>query len=101
MIAQFTLVPIGQSESLSGLLADAMRPVVDSGLDYRVGPMGTTVEGTWSQIMSLIDQCRKILLQKSGRVQILIHVDDRKNAQGRIKGKVKSLEKKMGRKIKK
>ena len=102
MIAQFTLIPLGiKTDSLSKSLAKAMRHIVDSGLDYKAGPMGTVVEGEWYQIMNLINRCRKILRRDHTRVQILINIDDRQDAGGRIAGKVRSLEKKMGVKLKK
>ncbi len=102
MIVQFTLIPLGlKGDSLSKSLVKAMRHVADSGLDYKVGPMGTVVEGEWYQVMNLINRCRKTLLKENSRVHISIAVDDRKNATDRIVGKVKSLEQKMGVKIKK
>lgn len=102
MIAQFTLIPIGtKSDSLSKTLAKAMRHVVESGLNYKIGAMGTTAEGDWYQIMGLINRCRKTILRELDRVEISILVDDRKNVQGQLAGKVKSIEKKMKLKLKK
>ncbi len=102
MIAQFTLIPIGtKTDSLSKTLAKAMSHIVESGLEYKVGPMGTAVEGDWYQIMNLVNRCRKTLLRECSRVQISITIDDRKNAENPIAQKVKSLEKKMGVKLKK
>ncbi len=103
MIVQFTLTPIGtKSESLSDILSKALSPIAESGLPYKVGPMGTAVEGDWKQVMDLIDRCRKACLDQCERVSIAITVDDRKNAApDRIGGKVASLEKKMKRTLNK
>lgn len=109
MIAQFTLIPVGtKSDSLSKTLAKAIKHVAESGLDYRVGPMGTVVEGDWYQIMNLINRCRKTILRECPRVEISILIDDRKPSsetrtdyKDRITGKVRSLEKKMGIKVRK
>jgi uncharacterized protein (TIGR00106 family) len=102
MIAQFTLIPLGiKGDSLSKALAKAMKHVVESGLEYKAGPMGTTVEGEWFEIMNLINHCRKTLLLEFPRVHITITIDDRKDAKDRITGKISSLEKKMGVKLKK
>ena len=102
MIAQFTLIPVGTKiDSLSKLLAKAMRSVVESGLDYKVGAMGTTLEGDWYQIMHCINRCRKTLLRECSRVEISIFIDDRKGVQKQIVGKVKSLERKMSLRLKK
>lgn len=102
MLAQFTLIPLGtKSDSLSKMLAKAIRPVVESGLDYKVGSMGTTLEGDWYQIMHCINRCRKTLLRECARVEISIFIDDRKKAKKQIVSKVKSLERKMRFKLKK
>ncbi len=102
MIAQFTLVPLGtKTDSLSKSLAKAMKHVVDSGLNYKIGPMGTVVEGDWYQVMTLINRCRKTLLREAPRVTIQISVDDRPEAKNPIESKVRSLERKMGMKVKK
>ena len=46
MLAEFQIVPIGtKGASLSEILAKVAKLIDQSGLDYRVGPMGTTVEG--------------------------------------------------------
>ena len=102
MTAQFTLLPLGtKSDSLSKILAKAMRHVVDSGLDYKVGPMGTAVEGDWYEIMNLVNRCRKTLLRECDRVEIVLTIDDRKGVQNALAGKVRSLEKRLGSKLKK
>lgn len=102
MIAQFTIFPIGtKTDSLSLHLTGIMKLVVRSGLDYKVGPMGTTVEGEWDEIVDLIDRCRRTLLKKHSRLHIAITIDDRRGARGRITGKVNSLEKKTGLRLKK
>jgi len=100
MIVQLTLTPLGtKNASLSKIIARAFRPILRSKLRYKVGPMGTTIEGEWSQIMNCINQCRKILLQNSSRAAISIMIDDRKGVKNPLTRKVQSLEKKLGRKL--
>ena len=103
MLAELELVPIGtHSASLSTLLADVAQLIDRSGLDYRVGPMGTVVEGEWDQIMLLAKQCHQTLLQSADRVMTTIRIDDRKDRPGggRIIHKVQSLEAKVGKPLK-
>ncbi len=102
MIAQFTLLPVGtKSDSLSTILAQALKPVIESNLNYKITPMATIVEGEWEEIMSLIDRCRKILSKKCDRVSLSISIDDRKRAKNPMNAKIQSLEKKMGKKLNK
>ena len=103
MLAEFEIIPIGtNSPSLSTLLAEVAKLVDQSGLDYRIGPMGTVVEGDWDRVMSLAKQCHQAMLASSQRVMTTIRIDDRKDkpAGGRIVQKVQSLEAKVGRPLK-
>ncbi|MBI1991897.1 MAG: MTH1187 family thiamine-binding protein [Candidatus Omnitrophica bacterium] len=103
MLAELEIVPIGtNSASLSAHLAEVARLIDQSGLDYRVGPMGTVVEGDWDRIMLVAKQCHHALLQVADRVMTTIRIDDRtdKPGLGRIVQKVQSLEARLGKPLK-
>ena len=103
MLAELEIVPIGtQSPSLSDQLAQVAKLIDQSGLDYRVGPMGTVVEGDWDRVMHLVKQCHQALLASTSRVMTTIRIDDRKDkpGTGRIVQKVQSIEAKVGRPLK-
>ena len=104
MLAEFELVPIGTgTASLSDVLAGVAKVIDHSRLDYRLGPMGTTVEGSWDQIMVLAKRCHETILQSADRVLFTIRIDDRtdKPSAGRLTQKVQSLEAKVGKALKK
>ena len=104
MLAELEIIPIGtNSPSLSSLLAEVAKIIDRSGLDYRVGPMGTVVEGDWDQIMQAAKQCHQALLQSAARVMTTIRIDDRRDkpGNGRIIQKVQSLESKVGKPLRK
>ena len=103
MLAELEVIPIGtKTPSLSATLAQMAKLIDTSGLDYRVGPMGTVVEGDWEQIMRLARQCHTAVMQSSSRVMTTIRIDDRKDkpGAGRIVQKVQSLETAAGRPLK-
>ena len=103
MLAELEIIPLGTgSTSLSSLLAEVAKLIDQSGLDYRVGPMGTVVEGEWERVMALAKQCHQAMLASAGRVMTTIRIDDRKDKPGggRIVQKVQSLEAKVGRPLK-
>ena len=103
-MALLEIVPIGTgSASLSDRLAQVATVIDQSGLDYRVGPMGTTVEGEWDQIMALAKRCHDVALQSADRIMMTIQLNDRKDTPGagRITSKVRSLEAKVGKALKK
>ena len=104
MLAELEVVPIGtNSASISGLLAQVAKLIDESGLDYRVGPMGTVVEGDWDRIVGLAKQCHEAMLRSATRVMTTIRIDDRtdKPGTGRITQKVASLEAKVGTSLRK
>jgi len=100
MIVNFSVVPIGKDSSLSTQVAEILKIVSESGIDYKLHSMGTILEGDWNNIMKLIKKCHKQVLKNSDRVLTTITIDDRKGRTGRIAGKVKSVEKKLGKKLK-
>lgn len=103
MLAELEILPIGtKSASLSTLLTEVARLIDASGLDYRVGPMGTVVEGEWDRIVGLAKQCHLAMLNASDRVMTTIRIDDRKDkpGPGRIVQKVQSLEAALGKPLK-
>ena len=102
MLAELEVIPIGtRSASLSALLAEVAKLVDSSGLDYRVGAMGTVVEGEWDQVMQLARRCHEAMLKSSSRVMTTIKIDDRTDQSGsRIARKVQSLEKASGLSLK-
>ena len=104
MLAELEIVPIGtQSPSVSSLLAEVAKLIDRSGLDYRVGSMGTVVEGEWDHIMTLAKQCHQAMLASAGRVMTTIRIDDRTDrpSAGRITQKIQSLEAKVGKPLRK
>jgi len=103
MLAELELIPLGQpGTSVSPLLATVARLIDASGVDYRVGPMGTTVEGDWDQVMALAKRCHQALLQSADRVLTTIKIDDRTDrpGPGRLTQKVASLEAQAGQPLK-
>ncbi len=101
MLAEFSIVPVGVGISIGDYLADVLRIVDRSGLPYKVNPMGTCVEGEWSEIMRLIRRCHTSVMKKADRAILTISIDDRKGKPNRLELKVKSVEKRLGKQLKK
>jgi uncharacterized protein (TIGR00106 family) len=100
MLAEFSVFPIDKgAEGLSKYVAESMELIEASGLDYEVHAMGTLVEGPADEIFALIRKCHDNMLRHGDRVITNIKIDDRKDAKNRIKGKVRSVEEKLGREL--
>jgi uncharacterized protein (TIGR00106 family) len=96
MLVDFSIMPVGKGESLSKDVAEAVRLIIDSRLPYKVGPMATSIEGSWDQVMDLTKRAKDRMLETCNRVIITIKIDERKDAKDRLIGKLKSVEKQLG-----
>jgi uncharacterized protein (TIGR00106 family) len=99
MLCQFSISPLGAGESLGKDVARIIALIDSSGLRYQVHAMGTIVEGGWDEVMALIKQCHELMRHIHSRVSTTIQIDDRKDAGGRLTGKIDSIERHLGRKI--
>jgi|SRR3972149_6389696 len=100
MVVNFSIVPIGKGSSMSAQVAEVLKIVSESGINYKLHAMGTILEGDWDKILQLIKKCHKKILKDSDRVLTTITIDDRKGRTGRIAGKVQSVKRKVGKKLK-
>ena len=103
MVLQFATFPVGPDagQSLSPVVAQSLEVIEASGLEYQLTSMGTIVEGEWDELMEIVKKCHQNIGEKFSRVYTVITIDDRKGAQGRLKGKIESVEEKAGKKFKK
>ena len=101
MLVEFSIVPIGAGSSLSEHITEVLRIVDASGLPYKINPMGTVIEGDWDKVMKLIQKCHKTVLKNQERVVTTLTIDDRRGKTRRIDQKVKSIERRIGKSLRK
>ncbi|UCB49137.1 MAG: MTH1187 family thiamine-binding protein [Deltaproteobacteria bacterium] len=94
-LIDFSIFPLDKGDSLSAYVARVLKIIKDSGLPHKIGPMGTSVEGEWDQVMAVVTNCFEELKKDSDRVYMALKVDYRKGPLGRIESKVKSVEEKL------
>ena len=101
MLIEFSIVPVGSGSSIGHRLAEVLKIVDESGLPYKVNPMGTVVEGEWDDLLRLVKKCHKAVMKTEERAVTTISIDDRKGKPNRIEAKVTSIEKRIGKTLKK
>lgn len=101
MLAILSVLPLGKGSSLSKLVAEALKEIDKSGLDYRLTAMGTILEGDWDDVMKTVKKVRERLLKSSDRLYLTLSIDDRNDRRRRIEDKIKSVETLVGRPLKK
>ena len=99
MLASFSILPVGVGEALSEHVARIVAIIDESGLEYRLGSMSTTVEGTEEEVMALIMRCHAAAREHAPRVLTSITIDDREGATGRLTGKIEDVERVLGRDV--
>ena len=99
-LMEFTMIPLDKGASFSKYVSQTLDIVDKSGLDYVLTPMATIVEGEWRDLMELLDKCYSNFEKQSDRISLSVKFDYRKDKSGRIKGKVASVEQKLGRSLK-
>lgn len=92
MLAEFSVVPIGAGESLSAYVAECIKIVKGSGLDYSLHPMGTVIEGEFDEVMAVVSACHKTVSRMCPRVITNIKIDDRRGVTDAMGSKTRSVE---------
>jgi uncharacterized protein (TIGR00106 family) len=95
MIAWFSIAPDDGSGSYSKHVAAALRVIRQSGLSFRLGAMGTEVEGPRQEVFAVLARCHEVLATAPGvrRTATVIKIDDRVDAEsGEIERKVAAVE---------
>ncbi len=99
-LMEFSMIPLDKGSSFSKYVAKTLDVVDKSGLEYRLTPMGTVVEGEWQELLALVDKCFKTMEEVSDRISLSVKFDHRKGAPGRLTSKIASVEQKLGRSLK-
>jgi len=92
VLLEMSITPLGKGESVSQYVAECVRLIDDSGLDYELHSMGTIVEGELDQVLDLMRRCIVLVAKHSDRVTCAAKLDFRRGHSGRIKSKVESVQ---------
>lgn len=98
-VVEFSITPIGKGASVGAYVARCLEIVDRSGVPYRLNAMGTIVEGEFDDILTLVARCHKAVAEDCERVSTSIKIDDRKGVTAQLEGKVKAVERRLGRKL--
>ncbi len=95
VLIDLAMFPTDKGESVSPYVSRIIRIIRDSGLPYRFGPMGTSIEGEWEEVMGLVTRCFEELEKDSNRIYMTMKVDYRRGEGGRIESKIRSVQSKL------
>lgn len=95
VILEFSMFPVDKGESLSPYVARVLKIVAESGVSYRLNPMGTVLEGEWDELMTVIRACHQELARDCHRISTSIKIDYRAVSERRMDAKIASVERKL------
>ena len=99
LLVEVSMSPLGKGESVSHYVARSLDIIDRSGLDYQLTPMGTIIEGEWNEVFAVVKRCFDRMRRDCNRISLSIKVDYRKNAKGRLIGKVQSVQRRVKRRL--
>ncbi|MBI1818872.1 MAG: MTH1187 family thiamine-binding protein [Nitrospirae bacterium] len=100
VLLEFSMSPLDKGESVGEYVSRSLKIIDESGLDYRLNPMGTVIEGEWDDVFDIVKKCYQEMAKDCTRISTIIKVDYRKGKKGRLKSKIDSIEQKLNKKLK-
>lgn len=100
VLLEFSMSPLGKGESVGKYVSRSLQIIDKSGVEYRLNPMGTVLEGEWDEVFDVVRQCYERMSKDCARISCTMKVDYRKGHAGRLSGKVASVEKRLKKKLK-
>ena len=101
VLLEFSMTPLDKGESVSKYVSRSLDIISNSGVDYRLNPMGTVLEGEWDDVMAVVKQCHEKMSADCGRITCSIKIDYRKGKTGRLDSKIAAIEAQLGKTLKK
>ena len=99
VLLEFSMSPLDKGESLSKYVARSLDIIDKSGLPYQLTPMGTILEGEWDEVFAVVRACHERMSQDCARISVSMRCDSRRGRTGRLKQKIASVERELGRKV--
>lgn len=96
MMVQFSILPVSSEQHIGDAVAKAVKIIHESGLEYKLTPMGTLIKGDWKPVMEVIKKCHETVREDFDRVMTQIKIDDVKDKDVVFDDKIKSVEEKAG-----
>jgi len=102
VLVEFAMFPTDKGESVSAYVSRIIKVIDESGITYKLTPMGTVYETeTMDEALSVLKRSYEVLEQDCNRIYSTVKFDIRKNRSNRMKQKIASIESKLGKEVSK
>ncbi len=97
VLADLSIFPMDQGESLSAFVAPVVAMLRGSGVEHQLTAMGTLIETeTLAEALQLVERAESLMREQgSRRVYATLKLDIREGPVGRLNGKIESVEKRL------
>lgn len=98
VLLEFSMFPTDQGESVSEQVSRIIAMIRESGVEYRLTPMGTVIEtDTLGEALDMVQQAYQVL-ERAGckRIYSSLKLDIRQGRKGGMKRKIESIRRKIG-----
>ena len=99
VLLEFSMTPLDKGASVGAYVARSLDIVDKSGLPYQLTAMGTIVEGEWQEVMSVVSACFEAMRVDCDRISTQVRIDYRAGSGGRLRSKVESVQRRLGRQL--
>ena len=97
VVADISVIPIGAGASISSHIAACEEVIEQAGLKHRLHSHGTNVEGTWEEVMRVIERCHSVLHERgSPRVDSAIRIATATDKDPTLQERIDRVEQKLG-----
>lgn len=90
------IAPFGVGDELVEHVAEVIKVIKDSGLNYHTSSMFTEIEGEWDEVMQVVKDATFILAEKGIRTEVVLKADVRPGFTNMMKTKVDKVNKIIG-----
>ncbi len=98
VLTEFAMFPTDKGESVSRYVSKIIEMIRSSGVSFSLTPMGTVMEtDTLDQALDIIRKSHDLLAQDASRIYSTVKFDIRRGKENRMEGKIRSVEKKIGK----
>lgn len=98
MLAEFSIYPMNTNH-ISKDLAKVAETLEKTGLKFRLGPMGTCIEGELGEVLAAVQRCHEVVTSNNERVITTITLDDHKDKSHHLQEMVSRVEKHLGHEL--
>jgi uncharacterized protein (TIGR00106 family) len=98
VLLNFAMFPTDKGRSVSKYVAKIIELIRESGVPYKLNPMGTTIETeTMEEALDIVNRAYLALEPHADRIYSTISIDVRKEEMGRMNRKIDSIENEIGK----